>query len=570
MAMGQVEPESAGRGTGGFAATAQRLAGSPALWLAAFLAFVLAGLSLRLRLPLGPNYWDTAIYLDAVQRIRVGQVPAIDFFAPVGPLGYYLAAGLEALFPQAQPMLLVNWTVLPVALPPLALLVAHVARRSRGQALALLLPFLLFASLPVNLHGLYPLPGFDGYGHYNRHVSLLLYVLAAALLFVENRRLLVGLIAALMLALFLVKITGAVTGTLLVGYAMLAGRMRVRDVAVAAALVLATLALLDLSTGIVRAYLADILTLLELNTGALLPRFLTVASVKFNVVGPALALLAALAIAAWREAAPRSLAGLRRLLDAPLGWLAAALLALTFFETQNTGSLEFIGLWPVVLLVLLGCWGRRDRLSQVVLVLALTVALPTALIFSERAARAGLGGLSYVPLNAPDLGPLGRVSLKPDIAERAAGMLEHYARHQEAYRDLVGRGLLPSYILYSEIDYQASWLLEVEQGVAALRAWEARNRRRLDSLFTLDFVDPFNYLLDRRPTPNTPIGLDPGRSTPDIDQPALDGLARADAILQPKCPPTTARAALARHFAEALKGRRLVALAPCWDMHLKE
>ena len=69
MAMGQVEPEGARRGAGGFAATAQRLAASPVLWLAAFLAFVLAGLSLRLRLPLGPNYWDTAIYLDAVQRI---------------------------------------------------------------------------------------------------------------------------------------------------------------------------------------------------------------------------------------------------------------------------------------------------------------------------------------------------------------------------------------------------------------------------------------------------------------------------------------------------------------------
>lgn len=570
MAMGQVEPESAGRRAGGFAATAQRLAASPALWHAAFLAFVLAGLSLRLRLPLGPNYWDTSIYLDAVQRIRMGQVPAIDFFAPVGPLGYYLAAGLEALFPQAQPMLLVNWAVLPVALPLLALLVAHVGRRSRGQALLLLLPFLLFASLPVNLHGLYPMPGFDGYGHYNRHVSLLLYVLIAALLFAENRRLLIGMVAALMLALFLVKITGAVTGTLLVGYAMLAGRIRIRDAALAAGLVLAALAALDLSTGIVRAYLADILTLLGLNTGALLPRFLTVASVKFNVVGPALALLVVLAFAAWRERVPVSLAGLSRLLASPFGWLAAALLALTFFETQNTGSLEFIGLWPVVLLILLGCWGKQDRTSQVVLVLALLVALPTALIFSERAARATLGGFSYAGLNVPDLGPLGRVSVKPDVAERAAGMLDHYATHRDSYRDLVGRGLLPSYILYSEIDYQATWLLEVQQGIAALRAWETRNRRRLESLFTLDFVDPFNYLLDRRPTPNTPIGIDPGRSTPDIDKPTLDGLALADAILAPKCPPTTARAAIAQHFSEALKGRRLVPLAPCWDMYVRE
>lgn len=570
MAMGQVEPGNSRRGAHGFAAAAQRLASMPAFWLAAFVALVLAGLALPLRLPLGPNYWDTAIYLDAVQRIRTGQIPSIDFFAPVGPLGYYVAAGLEALFPRAQPMLLVNWAVLPVALPLLALLIAHVGQRSRAQALLLLLPFLLFASLPVNLHGLYPMPGFDGYGHYNRHVSLLLYLLIATLLFVENRRLLNGMVAALMLALFLVKITGAVTGTLLVGYAMLAGRMRIRDVAVAAGAVLAALAALDVATGIVRNYLADILTLLGLNTGELLPRFLTVASVKFNVVGPGLALLAVLAFAAWRERVPLSLSGLRQLLASPLGWFAAALFGLTFFETQNTGSLEFIGLWPIVLLVLLGAWGKRDRLSQVVLVLALTVSLPTALIFTQRAARAALGGLSYTGLNVPDLGPLGRVSLKPDIAERAAGMLEHYARQQDAYRDLVQRNLLPSYILYSEIDYQATWLLEVQQGIVAIRAWEAANKRRLESLFTLDFVDPFNYLLDRRPTPNTPIGIDPRRSTPDIDPPTLEGLGQADAILQPKCPPTTARAAITQHFAEALNGRRLVALAPCWDMYLKQ
>ncbi|RDJ20200.1 hypothetical protein DWF00_27865 [Bosea caraganae] len=567
--MDGVEPKRARAGHG-LAFGMLRLIGSPVFWLSAFVAFVLAGLALPLRLPLGPNYWDTAVYLDAVQRIRMGQVPSIDFFAPVGPLGYYLTTGLEALFPQAQPMLLVNWAVLPVALPLLALLTAHVGHRSRAQALLLLLPFLLFASLPVNLHGLYPMPGFDGYGHYNRHVSLLLYVLIAALLFVRNRRLLNGMVAALMLALFLVKITGAVTGTILVGYAMLAGRMRIRDVAVAAGLVLVVLAVLDLATGVVRAYLADILTLLGLNTGELLPRFLTVASVKFNVVGPGLLLLAVLAFAAWRERVPFSLAGLRALLAAPLGWFAAALFALTFFETQNTGSLEFIGLWPIVLLVLLGSWGRRDRLSQVVLVLALAVSLPTALIFTQRAARAALGGLSYTSLKLPDLGPLGRVSLKPDIAERAVGMLEHYAGQQESYRDLVRRNLLPSYILYSEIDYQATWLLEVQQGVTALRAWEAANKRRLESLFTLDFVDPFNYLLDRRPTPNTPIGIDPRRSTPDIDQPTLEGLNQADAILEPKCPPTTARTAITQHFAEALKGRRLVALAPCWDMYLKE
>ncbi len=553
----------------GLPARLSRLLSMPGFWLTAFLIAVVAALSLKLRLPLGANYWDTAVYLDAIQRIRMGQAPSLDFFAPVGPLGYYLATGLHALFPQAQPMLLVNWALLPVLLPAIALLTAHVDQRSRGQALALLLPFLLFACLPINLHSLYPQPGFDGFGHYNRHVALLLYALVATLLFARNRALLTGLVAALMLALFLVKITGAVAGAMLVGHAVVAGRLKLREAVIAALSAVAALVTLDLATGLARAYLADILTLLSLNTGALLPRFLTVASVKFNVIGPALLLLGALALAALRERPSLSPAGLRALADSPLGWLAAGLLALTFFETQNTGSLEFIGLWPVLLTVLLAWHGSRDALRPVVLVLALAVSLPSALIFVERGARAALGAPSYVALPVPDLGPLGQVSAKRDIAERSGAMLDHYAAHQGAYRDLVARGMLPSYILYSEIDYQAAWLLELQQGVAAIKAWEAANNRRLNGFFTLDFVDAVNPLLDRTPPRHVPIGIDPGRSNPALSAQTLAALAETDAILQPKCPPTTARDAIASHFGKALEGRKVVALSPCWDMHLR-
>ncbi len=566
MSIGNLEAPSA---TATLGDRLVRLAGSPGLWIAAFALAAVAALTLKLRLPLGPNAWDTAVYLDAVQRIRMGQVPSLDFFAPVGPLGYYGAALLDRLFPQAQPMLLVNWALLPVLLPLAAILAASVSARSRSLALALILPLLLFAALPINLHGLYPMPGFDGYGHYNRHVALLLYLLIATLLFVPRRRLATGLVAALMLTLFLVKITGAVTGALLVGYAILAGRLRLRDAVLAAGIVLAALGLLDLATGIVRAYLADILALLALNTGALLPRFLTVASVKFNVVGPCLLLMGALALAVWRDGLSLSLDGLRRLAASNLGWLAAAFLALTFFETQNTGSLEYIGLWPILLLILLDWRHRTDRLRPVVLVLALAVALPSAVIVVERSARAMLGAAGHVALDVPELGPLGRVSLKPETAQRAVVMLDHYAKHPEPYRDLAARGLGPSAILYSEIDYQATWLLEVRQGLVALRAWEAANGRRLNGILTLDFVDPFNRLLDREPPRHVPIGMDPGRSTPALEPRTLAKLARTDAILAPKCPVTAARDAIRAHFAEALRGRRLVALSPCWDLYLK-
>lgn len=548
-----------------------RMVGSPLVWIAAFALAAVAGLILPLRLPLGPNAWDTVVYLDAIQRIELGQVPTIDFFAPIGPLGFYLAAALDVAFPNAQPMLLINWALLPVMLPVLALIAGEVCRRSRPQALALVLPFLLFAALPINLHGLYPSPGFDGYGFYNRHVALLLYLLIATLIFAQRRSLSIGLVAVLMLTLFLTKVTGAVSGTLLVGYATLSGRMRFRDAVIAAGLVILALGVLELATGLSSAYVLDILTLLGLNTDTLLPRFLTVASVKFNVIGPSLLLLAALAYASWRDGLPTALAGWRTLADAPIGWFAVGLVALALFETQNTGSLEFIGLWPILLPLILDWRERReDRMRPAVLVLALAVALPSAVICMERGVRAVIGGATYVALDVPDLGPLGRVSVKPDIATRAATMLDHYATQPEGYRDLIRRDILPSYTLYSEIDYQATWMLEIQQAITAIKAWETANKRELNGFFTFDFVDPLNVLLQRTPPRIVPVGVDPGRSTPDLQPGTIEALRQTDAMLMPKCPVTTPREMIRSHFAAALEGRERIALAPCWDMYLKK
>ena len=234
---------------------------SPWLWIALFVLVVLTSLNLSFRLPLGANYWDTAIYLDAAQRIRVGQVPSVDFAAPVGALGYYLAAGGFHLFPRAPSMLVIQWCILVVTLPLLGLLAGHVSRTSRVNALALTLPFLLFSLFPMNLHDFYPLPGFDGYGYYNRHVSLLLYLLVATLLFVSDRRLLTGLIAVLMLVLFMTKVTGAVAGCLIIGYALVVRRAALLDICLAAVVVIAVLGLIEALTGMISAYIGTILVL---------------------------------------------------------------------------------------------------------------------------------------------------------------------------------------------------------------------------------------------------------------------------------------------------------------------
>jgi hypothetical protein len=539
---------------------------SPTFWILSFLAMVVLGLALPIRLPLGPNYWDTDIYLDAAQRIRLGQIPNIDFFTSIGSLGFYLTAGIKALFPQAQPALLANWAIVPISLPIVALIVRDVDPRSRKLALGILIPFLFLTSLPINLHSLYPSPGFDGFGYYNRHVALLLYLLLATLLFVESRVLLTTLVAVLMTTLFLVKVTGPVSGAVLVGYAVLTGRMRLGDALIAAGTVIACLGLIELTTGVVFAYVEDIIDLAMLNSASFLRRFLTLGSIKFNVIAPCLVLIGVLAFAARRDKL-----SMANLLASPLGWLSASLFALILGETQNSGSLEFIGLWPVLILILKDYHRRADdQLRPWVLMLVMAVSLPSAVIFLERGARALIAAPRYQALDVPDVGPLGRVSLKPELAQRAIAQIEHYPKYKEAYQDLARRGLLPSATLFSEIDHQATWLLEVQQGVAAIKHWEASNQRQLNGFFALDFVNPFNHLLGRAAPLHVALGIDTERTNPKVTGEMLEALRDIDAIMRPKCPYEVKRAAIWAQFAQVLEGRQLISLSSCWDMYLRK
>ncbi len=167
-------------------------------------------LAVPLSAPIGPMYWDVMIYYDAANRIFDGQAPVLDFFTPVGPLGYYIFAGWLTLFPDAQPTLIAHWSLLVLTAPLMALVVWQIDQRSRVTALALLVPFLIFALLPFNTREFYPYPGSDGFGIYNRQACQVLYILVAALVFVRKRRLLTGIIIATMTALFFLKITGFV------------------------------------------------------------------------------------------------------------------------------------------------------------------------------------------------------------------------------------------------------------------------------------------------------------------------------------------------------------------------
>ena len=119
----------------------------------------------------------------------------------------------------------------------------------------------------------------------------------------QIRSLLVVLVTASMLALFTIKITGFISGGLICLYAFAAGRLTFRQAATAALAFLAALGLLEITTGMVSAYLRDIYALVADNTDALAPRMVQSLSLNFGVVAPAGALVLLLL---WHERAKLS------------------------------------------------------------------------------------------------------------------------------------------------------------------------------------------------------------------------------------------------------------------------
>ncbi len=550
---------------------------SPLLILFVVVLIVIILLMLPLKLPVGPMYWDLIVYIDGAHRVAIGQTPSVDFFAPVGPLAYWLVAPLLTTFSNAQPLLLVQWSLLLVSAPPMFVILAHVGQRSRATAFALLLPFLFFQLLPMNVEQYSTYPSVDGYGIYNRHTSILLYSLTCGLIFLVNQRLIFLVVIWTCLALFLLKITGFIAAGLLCSFAFVAGRMSMRvALGIGAAFLLALVAL-DATLGVVRAYLIDIWLLVRLNEGNLLSRFLQASSLHFGILAPAAGLSVALywfkvGDAPFRQetrGAPDA-GTLARKLDRNSLWLAITILAGLFFETQNTGGQALILIWPVLLAILLGV--HRLNGASLILVLSLigAAALPPFVNVAHRTARALVVQGKFVDVPNADLKALGQVTQRPEIVERAAKMREVYSRFPETFQFLADNNLLPGFTLYSEIDFQVGWLMVADEAVKAIREYEAANSIEFKTIMNLNFVNPFPFLLDRGATRHIAIGADPTRAVPAPDPETLAAVSKTDLILYPMCPITTANEALLALYRPAVAHHKFIVLSACWRGYVRQ
>ena len=553
------------------------LAFSPLVLLALAAAALLAILPIAMTLPVGAFYWDLFIYFDAANRILTGQLPQVDFFPPVGPLGYYLFTLAVSVFPKAQPLFLAQWSLLLVTAPLMALVVADVDRRSRPLAFALLAPFLVFSILPFNVEQYTSYPGVDGFGIYNRQCSEILYVLAAALIFPVRRRIVVATVAGAMLALFLTKITGFAVGGLLCAFAFLAGRVKLRSALWIVFWFALPLAFLELFTGMVSAYGNDVLTLLFMNDDGLFGRLLQSASMHFGVFASGTLLAAVLLFLGRKDLAASLLALARRpsservqtVFDRDEFWLGAALLAALVFDSQNTGDQAFIFVWPALLLVLLGTDRLRGVSLVVVFALAAAATMPTFVHTLQRAARAFVGQVHYVALEGPHLKTLGFVSQRPEIMARSAMARDIYAAHPATYEAFAANGQLPSFTLYTDPDFQLTWLRTVDEAVGAIEAYEEAHRVHFRTIFSLNFTNPFPWLMDREAPRLVSIGADPFRTVPDPNAAVLKAVADTDLVLYPKCPITLANETLRDLYEPALANHRRIELTPCWDAYVR-
>ena len=332
---------------------------------------------------------------------------------------------------------------------------------------------------------------------------------------------------------------------------------------------------LQLSSGLVSAYLAGIVVLTEMNSATLAPRFLQSLSMNFGVVLPGGA-LAMVLVAADRHGIGERLAALTRerslaaaaaLFDQDGLWLAVVLFAGILFETQNTGSQAMIFVWPVLLAIVmkLPALTRTPRLLAAVAVLAAATALPPAVRIVERAARAYAGAVKNVPLPHERLRSLGALNMRPEVLKRAELMLDIYPAHPLTYGRLERSGELPAPLLYSDFDFQAGHLMAIDRAIGAIEALEAANGVRFETIMSLNFVNPFPWLMERSAPLHVAIGADPTRAVPPPDADVAAAIRDTDLVLDPKCPPTTANADLSRLYAPMLSEHRRIRLDACFD-----
>ncbi len=547
---------------------------APLAVLALFLCLLAAILYFPAPLPLGPHYPELGVWLDAAHRIAAGQLPGLDFSAPAGPLGYQLFELVQRWLPQAHPLLAAQWSVLAVTAPLMALLVIDVAPRSRVIAWGLLLPFLLFSTLPFNLAPALPGPGMDAYGIHGRQAAHLVFMVAAALIFMRNPLLLALVLGLSLTALFLLKLGAFAAGTVVLVHAMLAGRMRWSVLFGLLVIFYGLLGWAEYSLGFVSAYLQDAILVWKDSA----PGVIAAGKAALHAHAALLAaVLLLLLLVLWFSRRRLSYIysenvtylGRRRaihaIFDTPAAWIVALALAFLVLGSVTPAGHAQLVLWPGVLLALRKLdrfeGGRRFAIAT----LCAAIVLPGLMQLLERAAATIAAAPDQVVLQTERLGAFGLVSAEAGLVAEAERLGQHFQRHRRAWLALAEEG---ARLEPGRAD-PLVWMRELDRLVSAIEAWEREQDRRLATLHLADRSNPLPALLAREPLRFARIGAEVGQDFTRESPHWLQSLQEADAILLPHCPETAKRLAMRARLMPALEGRQAIAITPCFTLMLR-
>jgi hypothetical protein len=548
--------------------------------IAAPLAGMYFLLTLEFAVPIGPMYWDTNIYFDAIHRINLGQLPSVDFNTPVGPLNYWLATLVHNYFPNGHPVFVVHWSQLLITAPLMLIISWMVSRRSFRLALGLLLPFLVFAAFPFGTVDFFPFPGVDGFGHYNRHGAILLYVTTATVFFIRNP-VMQGLLLALCgTALILGKVTAFAAALIIVGFGFLAGFVTFFSLITSIVLFAGALAGLEYQTAIISSYLQSIWDLAQSNQSVLLPKFLTVFSQRMDVVFACGLLILVLFFSdifgkhKRQEPTPVFKPYWYKFTDLvshdyfALGFV---LIAGIFYETQNTGSQAFIMLWPVILMILFFRATPERLPNMFIIVLAMATVLPTFTKMTHKGLRTLAVSPTYDSLEHKNLGILGNVSAKDVFLERVEPMKEFYIKGKWQLGNLSKSEVLPGSIIFSEPDFQLLWYHLMDEAIDSIYEYEAKNGVKFETVFTLDFTNPFPFLMNRNAPKHVQIGADASRTLGEMTEEISASVQNADIILRPTCPILFSVEDIYQIYKDAIEiNHKRIRLNDCYDAYIKK
>lgn len=537
--------------------------------LIALLATCLVLLILPISMPVGAMYRDLFVYLDATQRINNGQIPTVDFFTPVGGLGYYLAAAAINLFPNGHPLLAVSWSILLVTVPVMAIVAYEAGKRSSLVALAITIPFVLFSLLPFNTTPASTFPASDGFALYNRQTSQLLYVIVAAAIFIRTQWIMAIVIGIMMTALFFTKITGFLSAGLVCFLALLVGRIHWHAALAAIAIFVAmcTAAQFGLN-GIVSAYIADIATLISLNHEGLLSRIMQSTSKTFGTTLSTVMLGTIIFAVTW----PKTRVAIakqdyRVVLDHASFWLMTVLLAGLFFESQNTGGQELIYLWPVVVMLAstLQVPGPRPLITGITMIFAACATLPPLVSVIQSSVRATVRNLFQEPLQHTHLRQMGNITTRTEFVQRAQKARQIYIDYPAVQKAYIDIGELPALQLFSDIDFNLLLHINLDELVGKLKELEGQGLE-YDTVFDVNYTNPLVWLLNKDAPKHVPIVAAVDRTLPTLDELTAQEVSNVDLAFIAKCPFTVDTFILVEYFKQPLAKHRRVELTPCYDV----